>query len=271
MKKCCSLSLISMLGILMLMIFSFSAFAEEAIDASDPTRVYTYAGGGVKYTDYTNGEEMWEGRVTGNLGITERDMVLFEIGYGSHSGNLVSGSNSGVTNGRARWFHVFNMDYAVTQGYRGWATQVDLQIAGSLKGTDGQNVLAVGAVPAFGLNEKWAFYLPVNIVNSWDKNFDHYNGLGISLAPLLVYSPDNWWKGAYVQLWPNYVRFVSGDLKNEGAGNLDLNIGGAITSMVWWALSYQKNVDKDLTSYRRDRHSGLKNDQNIFISITTYF
>ena len=78
------------------MAWGSSAFAEEEIDASDPTWIYSFSGGGLKYTDYTNGEEMWEGRVTGN-GLSTQDMILFEIGYGKHSGNKVSGSNSGVT------------------------------------------------------------------------------------------------------------------------------------------------------------------------------
>jgi len=60
--------------------------AEDQIDASDPTKIYTYAGGGVKYTDYTNGESMWEIRATGNLGLSDSDMVMFELGYGWHDG-----------------------------------------------------------------------------------------------------------------------------------------------------------------------------------------
>ena len=30
--------------------------ADEAIDASDSTKIYSYAGGGIKLTDYTNNE-----------------------------------------------------------------------------------------------------------------------------------------------------------------------------------------------------------------------
>lgn len=259
-------------GVLLMTMGPQAAKAEDtSIDASDPTRIYSYAGGGIKYTDYTNGEEMWEGRITGNLGLTDQDMILFEAGYGHHSGDKLSGKSSDFTNARARWFHVFEMNYEVTQGYRGWATQVDFQIAGGLKGTDGSNTLSVGALPAFGLNANWSFFLPVNVVNVWEKDFAGYSGLGLSIAPLLVYSPDNWWKGAYIQCWPNYVRFISGDLKNEGSGNFDLTIGGAITPTMFWGVTYQKNFDKNLSTYRRGQNTGLTNDQNIFISITTYF
>ncbi len=255
----------------LLLLTAQAAWAEEVIDASNPTKIYTYAGPGVKYTDYTNGDSMTEIRATGNLGLSDSDMVMFEVGYGWHDGNSVAGSDNDLTNGRARWFHLFDMDYGKT-GYQGWATQVDLQLAGKLKGTDGQNVLALGGLAAFGLADKWSAYVAVNAVNTWDKRFDRYNGFGIGVAPLLVYSPgDAWWPGAFVQFWPNYTRFVSGELKDEGSGNLDFILGGAITETVMWSATLQKNLDKDLRSFRRGRDTGLKNDWNLFASVTRYF
>ena len=127
---------------------------DQVIDASDPTKIYTYVGGGLKYNEYTNGQSMIELRATGNLGLSDTDMILFELGYGWHDGGLVSGDDSDWTNVRARWFHVVKMNYDVGSGYRGWSTQVDLQLAGELKGTDGQNVLGVGVMPAYALNEE---------------------------------------------------------------------------------------------------------------------
>ncbi len=244
---------------------------EEGIDASDPTKIYTYVGAGVKYTDYTNSESMTELRATGNIGLSESDMLLFEFGYGWHSGDKVPGDNSDLTNARVRWFHLFPMDYSVVRGYQGWGTQIDLQLAGNLKGTDGQNLLTLGVLPAFSLNQSWNFYLPLNLVNSWDKNFKKYNGVGIGAAPLLVYSADHWWPGGYVQIWPNYTYFVGGELENEGSGNIDLITGGEITPKLFWSITAQKNVDKDLNAFRRDRASGLKNDWNGFLNLTSYF
>jgi len=245
--------------------------AADKIDASDPTKIYTYAGGGVKYTDYTNGESMTELRATGNVGVSANDMVLFELGYGWHSGDLVPGSSDGVTNARLRYFHLFNMDYEVVNGYRGMTAQVDLQLAGSLKGTDGQNLLTLGALPAFGISETWSAFIALNVVSAWDKNFERYNGLGIGLAPLLVYAPKDWWRGAYVQIWPNYTYFVSGELKDSGSGNVDLVTGGQITTTTLWGLTLQKQLDQDLGSFRRGRDTGLQNDWNVFFNITTYF
>lgn len=248
------------------------AAQEEAIDASDPTKIYTYAGGGVKYTDYTNGDSMWEIRATGNIGLSKSDMLLFELGYGWHSGSAANGTRdeSDLTNGRLRWFHLFDMDYSVTSGYRGWATQLDLQIAGNLVGTDGQNVVSVGAVPAFGLSDKWSLFLPVNWVNSWDKQFENYNGMGLGVAPLLVYSAD-WWTGSYLQIWPNYTRFFTDELAGEGAGNFDVTTGGSITPKLLWSVTVQKNLDKDLNAFRRGRGTGVKNDWNMYFNITSYF
>lgn len=254
------------------LVFSSASVAEEVqIDASDPTKVYSYAGVGIKYTDYTNDESLTELRATGNIGITESDMVMFEVGFGKNSADELSGSSTDFTNGRMRWFHLFPMDYSVTSGYRGWGTQVDLQIAGSLEGTDGQNALAVGGLPAFGINENWSFYLPLNAVSSWDKKFERHNGFGASVAPLLVYAPDDWWDGAFLQFWPNYTYFVSGDLKNTGAGNFDITTGGEITPTVLWGATLQKNLDEDLLSYRRGRDTGFTNDWNAFFNVTTYF
>lgn len=257
---------------ILLALLVIPASAEEAaIDASDPTKIYSYAGGGIKYTDYTNGEGMWEARATGNIGLSPQDMLLFEVGYGFHDGSKINGANADFTNGRLRWFHVFEMDYSITSGYRGWATQIDTQIAGSLKGTDGQNTLAIGAIPAFGINENWSFFLPLNVVNTWDKKMANYNGFGISVAPLLTYTTADLWDDAYFQIWPNYTRFIAGDLNGEGSGNLDLTVGGSFTPKLFWGVTYQKNFDKDLNSYRRGRDTGLVNDQSLFLNLTTYF
>lgn len=246
-----------------------SVFAED-IDPSDPTKIYSYAGGGVKYTDYTNGEHMWEVRATGNLALSAQDMALFEFGYGWHYGNSEPGSNNGPTNSRLRWFHLFKMQEKEF-GYRGMGTQVDLQLAGQLKGTDGQNVLSLGGAAAYSLGKQWQAYLLVSLVNSWDKGFDNFNGMGINIAPLAVYLPPNWWEGAYVQIWPNWTQFFSGDLDGQGSFNLDLVTGGPITKTVMWSLTYQSNHNLDLSTYRRGEDTGLKNDWNAFFNVTQYF
>ncbi len=71
----------------------------EKVDASDPTKIYSYAGLGYKLTEYDNGDSLNEVRAIGNIGFSDSDMLLFEIGYGNYSGTVLSGENdSGATN-----------------------------------------------------------------------------------------------------------------------------------------------------------------------------
>ena len=214
-----------------------AAQEERVIDASDPTKIYTFAGGGLKYSDYTNGESMLDLRATGNIGISDVDSILFEGGYGWHDGNLVAGSNEGMTNVRFRWFHLFDMDYDKVRGYRGMATQVDLQLAGQLKGTDGQNVLAAGIMPAYAFGEEWNLYLMLNGIGAWDKSFSKFNGFGLGIAPKIVFSTDRWWPGAQIQFTPNIKHFVSGNLQGEGDITVEVNVGGEFTPTVMWKAS----------------------------------
>ena len=116
-------------SVLLLASVTIAMAQEEKIDATDPTKIYTFAGGGLKYNDYTNGESMWEIRAIGNIGLGERDMLLFEAGYGWHHGDQAPGDNSGLTNARFRWFHMYDMNYDLETGYRGMGLQADLQIA----------------------------------------------------------------------------------------------------------------------------------------------
>jgi hypothetical protein len=260
-------------SVIIVALFSTTLLAEEnvVIDASDPTKIYTFLGGGLKYNEYTNGESALELRVTGNLGVSDVDSILFEAGYGWHDGNLVAGSNEGMTNARIRWFHLFDIDYDLIKGYRGLGTQVDLQLAGDLKGTDGQNVVSAGILPTYALGEEWDLYLMLNGVGAWDKSFSKFNGFGIGVAPKFVFSTDRWWPGAQIQMTPNVKRFVSGNLKGEADVTLEVNVGGELTPTVMWDFVLEKNTKIDLTSLKRGVDTGLKNDWNLFFNVTTYF
>ena len=104
-------------GLATLTLLPSSVHANEAVDATDPTKIYSFIGGGLKYNEYTNGEYMWELRATGNIGLSESDMILFEAGYGKHRGNQAEGKSTGLTRARVRWFHLFDMDYELERGY----------------------------------------------------------------------------------------------------------------------------------------------------------
>ena len=244
---------------------------EERIDASDPTKIYTFMGGGLKYNEYTNNEYMWETRAIGNVGLSDHDMLLFEAGYGWHQGEQAPGKNSGLTNARLRWFHLYEMNYDIETGYRGMGLQLDVQLAGKLKGTDGQNQISFGAMPAFALGHGWNLYLMLNVASAWDKGWDYWNGLGPNITAQFIYDNDNWWPGAQVRVIPGYTYFVAGELKHDGSGNLELNVGGEITPTIMWDVTAAKNFDVDLRTFSREPDENLENDWNVFFNVTTYF
>ena len=249
------------------------ASAEGDIDASDPTKIQTFAGPGIKYTSFADGTHLSEIRATGNIGLGEQDMIMFELGYGDFDGPAISGDKTrGLTNARARWFHLFKMDSNITKGYRGWATQIDLQLEGDVVRTSGSNTVAMGALPAFGINEEWSFYLPINYVSTWNSDFKEHTGHGISIAPMAAYAPAvGPWPGFFLQIWPSYTRYFAGDLDGEGAANLDITIGWAPASR-WVATAvFQKNFDKNFEGFRRPGVVSGANDWNVFASATYYF
>jgi len=247
------------------------AWADEAVDATDPTKIYSFVGAGLKYNEYTNGEYMWELRATGNIGLGESDMILFEGGYGKHRGDQAEGGDTGITRVRFRWLHLFDMDYELERGYRGWGTSVDLQLAGTLKGQDGQNVIVVGGMPTYALGGDWDLYLQLNVASTWDKTFDNWNGIGPGFTAQFIYSPDHWWPGAQVRIVPGYTYWAAGELEGDGSGELEINVGGNIKPTVTWDVTAQKNFDKDLKSLRREPSTDLENDWNIFLNLANYF
>ena len=253
------------------MLFPAVALCEERIDASDPTKIYTFMGGGPKYNEYTNGEHMWEARVLGNVALGEHDMLLFETGYGWHNGKQNPRSNHGMTNTRIRWFHLWDMNYDLERGYRGIGLQLDVQLAGQLKGTDGQNQVLFGAMPVFALGGGWNLYLMLNVANAWDKGWEYWNGIGPSVTAQFVYDNDDWWPGAQIKINPSYTYFMAGYLDGEGSGILEFNVGGEFTPTVMWDITAEKNFDKDLRSLNREPGRDLENDWNVFFNVTTYF
>jgi len=246
----------------------------QAVDASDPTKIYSYAGPGYKYTQFTNDDYLQELRVIGNLALSEQDSVMFEFGYGKYSGTVGPGEDdTGLTNSRARWFHLFSMDHSVVSGYRGWASQVDLQLEGDVKGTKGTNTIALGVMPAYGINTEWSMYLPVNYVSTWNNDFDRHKGHGIGFAPMAAYAPaEGPWPGFFLQIWPSITRYVSGDLSGEGGANIDITLGWTPAEKVVATATLQHNFDKDFGLYNLSPGaSSGPNDWNIFASVSFYF
>lgn len=263
--------LVYCLAVIVWLVSPDTSHAQEEIDASDPTKIYSYAGPGVKYTEYTNGESMSEIRASGNVGLGASDMVLFELGYGWHSQDKAAGKTTSLTNARARWFHLFPMDYSVVSGYRGLGTQVDVQLEGDIIGTNASNTISVGGLAAFGISGSLSAYLALNAVMSWTSEFEKYNGTGGSIAPLLVFAPSGLWPGAFFQLWPAYTYFFSGEIKDSGSANIDFVIGASLTSTLIASVTFQKFLDQDLKSYPTINGSRLIADWNAFLTVSLYF
>ena len=127
------------------------------IDASDPTRIYTWLGGGYKYTEYANNEEIGELRLTANIGLSANDMVLIESGVGNLSGHETD--NKGLTDSKVKWYHLMDMDYEKEWGFRGWGTHLEIKVGGGLRGTNVGNSIIAGAASAHALGWNWALYL----------------------------------------------------------------------------------------------------------------
>ncbi len=238
----------------------------DKVDASDPTRITTFMGIGPKITEYTDGTDISEVRVNATIGLGPKDMVIIQTGYGHHSGE----DKSGFTNTQVRHFHLFSMD-KVEQGYRGWGSSIELNVAGELTGMDGQTSLAVGASPAIALGNGWDIYPILHVLNSWDKNMEEYNGGGINISPLLVKSIPDAWNGAFVQFWPKYNSFLWGNLEGNGGGSIEVVVGGKFTDSLVWKFSYDATFDKDFKAYKHDEGFAAKADQSFYFRIESYF
>jgi len=239
--------------------------APPRIDASDPTRIVSFIGIGPKVTRFTDGSNISELRLSGTLSIGKKDMVTIEAGYGRHDGE----NENGIASTQLRHFHLFQMDQ-VERGYRGWGSSIDLNLAGSLKGMDGQNTLGLGASPAFALGGGWQLYPITMLLNSWDKKFSRYNGGGINLSPLLAKRLE-WWDGAFLIIWPQYNRFYWGALKGNGGGRLQLTLGGKFTETLIWKLTYDDMFDKYFRAYTSEDGFDEKADRAMFFRVESYF
>jgi hypothetical protein len=239
---------------------------KQQIDASDPTQIVTFLGAGPKVTRYTDDANINEIRVSGTFGIGKKDMLIFETGYGHHTAE----HESGLTNTQVRHFHLFKMDNEIKRGYRGWGSSIDLNLAGELKGMDGQNSLAIGASPAFALGGDWQLYPIVMLLNSWDKRFAHYNGGGVNFSPLLSKSFD-WWDGSFISIWPQYNRFYWGELSGNGGGQLQLIVGGKFTDTFIWKVIGYEMFDKDFRAFKHDEGFPAKADRALHFRVESYF
>ena len=238
----------------------------KEIDASDPTRIVTFIGIGPKTTRYTDGSNIDELRVNATVGIGAKDMIIAEFGYGRNTGE----DKRGWTNTQIRHFHLFRMDNTIPRGYRGWGSSIEVNLAGDLRGMDGQQSLAIGGSPAFALGNDWDIYPIVMVLNSWDRYFAYYNGGGINFSPLLTKKLD-WWEGAFVAFWLQYNRFFWGNLSGNGGGQLQMTLSGKFTPTLIWRLQGFTMFDKDFRGYDHINGFDPRPRNAAFLRLESYF
>lgn len=260
-------------------LFSLSAIAADTaapnkkIDASDPTRIVTFTGLGPRYTEYIDKTTITEAHLSLTMGLGLKDMMTLETGYGRYSGKYADHpSKTGMTATEFRYFHLFDMDYKVAKGYRGWGSSLQVNIAGTLPGTDGQNIVGLGASPAFAFGGGMVLYPIMMVMNSWDKHFGYYNGGGLNLSPMLAIK-FNAWDGSFVNIWPQYTRYFWGDLgkMDAGGGQLRMVLGGKFSpTWVWRTIGFLP-FDKNLMGYSHNGGFDPRGNYSALFRVEKYF
>lgn len=233
---------------------------DGAIDTIDPTQIYTGVGISIGSSDYENGESRRELRGSFSWALTADDMLQVESGYGRHESDTAGGDETGLTRTRLYYRQRLPFDDSLQYGFRGMAFQVELQLSGELKGTDGQTILSGGGTPAIRVSKSLDIYPVVDLINSFDKNFQNYNGTGFEVAPLISYAPDYLWPGAVLQVEPSYTQYVFGQFAFGNSRNLRVAGGGIMFNTLHWSLSAEKHAGRDLLTWRGDNSADLKHD-----------
>ncbi len=136
---------------------------EQTPDPSDPTRIDARVGAGYKYTDFTGGASINELRAKLALLLGKSGMFVADIGVGKVSDNPNGDDETGLTDGRFRYFHLGPMDFK-KMGYRGWGMSAEVQTQGAIAGTDSSNLFAVGGIWSFATSKTLSIF--PNLISS---------------------------------------------------------------------------------------------------------
>jgi hypothetical protein len=242
----------------------------ETFDPSDPTRIDARWGLGYKYSDYTQGASLNELRGKLALQLNKKDLVTVDVGVGRSQDVPQVADESGLTDGRFRYFRMWNVDRSILAGYQGIGTSVELQTQGQVPGTDGSNSLALGGMGAFGLGEGLATFVNPIVASVWSRNFEEHLGWTLRVDVFLTYKPGWPWKGTYLKARPSLSYGVSGALEGDGSGLLELVIGAPFTRTFWWDLQYRIFSDTDLPAHSIGREENLATRWSLFLSFTWF-
>jgi hypothetical protein len=242
--------------------------SEQTPDPSDPTRIDARIGAGYKYTDFTGGASINEIRAKVALILGKSGMFVADVGVGKLNDNPNGEDESGLTDGRYRYFHLGPMDLK-KMGYRGWGVSAELQTQGAIEGTDGSNLIAVGGIWSFATSKTLSIF--PNLIGSavWSKNFDNYLGAVVRGDLFITWKPVGIWRGGYLKFKPSYSIGVSNDIKGDDSANLEVAVGGMISSNKkwWWDIQGRAFATDEL---EQDLQGSINADKSVFASIT-YF
>jgi len=241
---------------------------EQTPDPSDPTRIDARIGAGYKYTDFTGGASINEIRAKVALLLGKSGMFIADVGVGKLNDNPNGEDETGLTDGRYRYFHLGPMDLK-KMGYRGWGVSAELQTQGAIEGTDGSNLIAVGGIWSFATSKTLSIF--PNLIGSavWSKNFDSYLGAVARGDLFITWKPVGIWRGGYLKFKPSYSVGVSNVIKGDDSVNLEVAVGGMITTNKkwWWDIQGRAFATDEL---EQDLQGSIKADKSVFASVT-YF
>ncbi len=241
---------------------------KQTPDPSDPTRIDARVGAGYKYTDFTGCASINEIRAKVALILGKSGMFVADVGVGKLNNNPNGKDETGLTDGRYRYFHLGPMDLK-KMGYRGWGVSAELQTQGAIEGTDGSNLIAIGGIWSFATSKTLSIF--PNLIGSavWSKNFDSYLGAVARGDLFITWKPVGIWRGGYLKFKPSYSIGVSNVIKGDDSANLEVAVGGMITNdkKWWWDIQGRAFATDEL---EQDLQGSINADKSVFASIT-YF
>jgi hypothetical protein len=245
-----------------------SGSPQQTPDPSDPTRIEARTGAGYKYTDFTGGASLHELRAKLALLSGTSGMFVADIGVGKINDYPYGEDETGLTDGRFRYFHLGPMDFK-KMGYRGWGMSAELQTQGAIPGTDGSNLFAVGGIWSFATTKRLSIF--PNLIGSavWSKDFDSFLGVAARGDIFITWKPDGIWDGGYLKLKPSVSYGVSGDIDGSDNASLEFTVGGMISSNKkwWWDVQGRKFLVDEL---EKEMQGSIASDWSLFASVT-YF
>ena len=241
---------------------------KQTPDPSDPTRIDARVGAGYKYTDFTGSASINEIRAKVALILGKSGMFVADVGVGKLNNNPNGKDETGLTDGRYRYFHLGPMDLK-KMGYRGWGVSAELQTQGAIEGTDGSNLIAIGGIWSFATSKTLSIF--PNLIGSavWSKNFDSYLGAVARGDLFITWKPIGIWRGGYLKFKPSYSIGVSNVIKGDDSASLEVAVGGMISNdkKWWWDIQGRVFATDDL---EQDLQGSINADKSVFASIT-YF